>query len=132
MKNFFVSPHIAKLLDNEQYNEHCIAFYTSNDDDGDGLDVTYADKPIRNSELVNGAFTAPTYQQVVDWFRQKHDMHIVVDYGAVDLGYSYTIYYKLNSKDRVKNGFGHDEEKEVEFTYYQALKKAIEEALKLI
>jgi len=63
---------------------------------------------------------APLYQQVVDWLREKHDLNIGMNYfkiGTVSY-WEYRIHYK--------DIYGQGGE------YYNALTKAIEEALKLI
>lgn len=62
-------------------------------------------------------YSAPTHQQVVDWFREKHNLLLVAD--AYHSGYGYTI-----NKERKKEIFMGG--------YYEALNKAIEEAFKLI
>lgn len=76
------------------------------------------------SELNSPACSAPLYQQVVDWFREKHELRISVDFDkAVNKWFG-----KINGP-LVRDILGFTDDKN---THYEALTKAIEEALKLI
>src|SRR3989304_2754353 len=96
MKMKFVTRHIANLLYRLQYNEHCYGFYlkrfsrTASSDDDDGITRSYT---LRNSDLNNGAISAPTHQQVTDWLREKHNIHIYTYLNAGKDGYCACIDY---------------------------------------
>lgn len=92
IKKLFVRAQWAKAMANLGFNEACVAYYASDDDDGDGVDVYLPEKPIFNSDLEGGAFTAPTYQQAVDWFKEKHKIEILIINAAS--GHHYEGYLK--------------------------------------
>lgn len=109
----FVSYEIAKKLDYLQFNEECLAFF----DEDNNLQIGGS---FKNSSMLKG-FTAPLYQQVIDWFRETEGFYIeVVRY---DVGH---FEYQIKSNMATENS------KHTFPTYYEALNKAIEEALKLI
>ncbi len=138
MKELFLNYKLSLLAKEKGFDEPCFAgyndggvllFYHPNDDAYTSTDIEEYDfKGLMDWENIS----APLYQQIIDFFREKHNIHIVIDDGPEDLGYSYIIYYYMSRGQRVKEGFGHNEENKIEYTYYQALDKAIEEAFKLI
>ena len=68
---------------------------------------------------------APLYQQVIDWFREKHGIHFDIDWG---LGWGYgfiTVGCIVDLPNKYYEG-------NPQWNYYEALTKAIEQALKLI
>jgi hypothetical protein len=85
-----------------------------------------------NSKVHDSICCAPLWQQVIDWFREKCEVEIIVEKGPDDIGYSYHIYYKKDGKCRELSGFGHHEEEEIEYDYPEARQAAIEHALTLI
>lgn len=76
MKDLFVTYKIALKLKLLGFNEPCFVTYSTANNDGNG-DFAQTDDGswIRNSEIKYG-FTAPLYQQVIDWLRIKHGMLI--------------------------------------------------------
>jgi hypothetical protein len=130
MKEQFVTYEIGLKLKEIGFNEECMAGYLLQ------TATLFSDIPHtldgnihKNSE---GSFTcAPLWQQVIDWFREKCEIEIIVEKGPDDIGYSYHIYYKTDGKYRELSGFGHHEEVEIEYDHYYARKKAIEHGLKL-
>ncbi len=151
MENLFVSHQLALMAKEKGFNEACMAIYSlgleKNNMTQLQFNIDYSivhstgayipiidnffPKTKSNSEL--WVPTAPLYQQLIDWFRDKHNIHIVIDFNSDDLGYSYCVYYKKeNGKIGERSGHGHDEIIEKEFTYYEALNKALVEAFKLI
>lgn len=136
MNHLFVTYEIAKLLKEKGFNEPCICQYMIQD----STPEMSSPKVIKLVPLVTSkAITvgilpkqvelnlcAPLYQQVVDWFREKHNINptskICSDsryMSDVSNNDSHDTYIK-----GVKTGYYK--------TYYEALNKAIEEALKLI
>jgi len=133
MKEQFVPYEIAKKLEEKGFDEECLAGYYvfgGNKEQGgdeqtepelfmDGYDIDY-----REAELNMHAYyycDAPLWQQVVDWFREKHGITIY----ASD---------RISMKDWC--GTMLQQGQSLKFypkeTYYEALTKIIEEALKLI
>ena len=70
-----------------------------------------------------GLLQAPLYQQIVDWFRDKHNLHICIT--PPDNIWKYIVYIKPFGFVDQNGGTGFR-------TYYEALNKAISEAFKLI
>lgn len=121
MKHLFVSYEIAKLLKDKGFNEECLGTWCN-------YHLQLIDNPKfikKNKKFVgkhlNMFCSAPLYQQVIDWFREKHNIHISLN--------QHVNYYKpwldLNNK---LIGLHCD----ITTSYYQALDKAIFEAIKLI
>lgn len=119
MKHLFVPYKIAKQLKEKGFNEPCFLVYH----DKKLLKLVshvasnFMISTTTNKELGVNTFTAPLYQQVIDWFREKHHIHIQND------SLSYTI--SGNSFKTIQSGI-------VYRSYYEALTKAIEAALNLI
>lgn len=62
------------------------------------------------------------FQQALDWFREKHNLHIEVFYQGRTTGY-YVCFVEPNGKEAIQVWHGR---------YHEALNKGIEQALKLI
>ena len=141
MKHLFLPYEIALKLKDKRFDESCLASYKIR---------TYS--VFKEGELYNNppddknSISAPLYQQVIDWFREKHDIIIQVDiyYNPYQLDtklYEWSISNKANNYDGVienavsRIGVKWQDKLEaykLYHYYYEALNKAIEEALKLI
>ena len=119
MTKIFAPSIIARQLEIKMFNEPCVGYYLNDDQESDDNDVTLLENMLRNSDLVNDAFTAPTYLQVIDWLREKHHIHFNIMGGLTD----YHIRIRLTGKVESRALYG---------SYYEAIDKAIKEALKLI
>jgi len=126
MKHLFVSYEIALQLKEKGFDEDCFGFYNN----ADGNVWIKHEIPNDIKEIYTGDIAAPLFQQVVDWFREKHDLHISIEsYNQdekekeIEYEYSYIIVTRKNYPT-VPNLFYN--------TYYEALNEAIEEAVKLI
>lgn len=126
MKHLFVPYKIASQLKEKRFDENCFMYWTIRLE----LYNAYKDREgYRNSE---GIFVAaPLYQQVFDWLRDKHDLHLKT---TRDGGWWCTNIHDLADEDEsspesesnITAGGIHI--KNVYFTY----DRAIEKALKLI
>lgn len=117
MKHLFVSYQVAKQLKEKGFDEPCLACYAYGSEDN----LIMAKK---DNACDMGYTAAPLYQQIVDWFRKKHNMviHVKQDWNnGIMLGYEGII-----DKEEGYIDVGSFED------YYEALDKVIEEALKLI
>lgn len=134
MKHLFVPYELALKLKEKGFDEPCFKYwYAETQTDTPYLTYTVYDEELYEQSF-NGKFegdeiqvSAPLYQQVIDWFREKHDLHI----------------FLIGSMSRNKNEFCCEivtvKKQTYLFTdkayssspYYEALTKAIEEALKL-
>jgi len=123
----FTSYDISLKLKENGFNELCIAYYVQKLS-GTPLRLIWEENltnPIKNSEDFN--LTAPTYQQVFDWFRETHNIEISIP--AVrfkDKGKFYG-----GSVKRIEWDFGKSYGSN-HINYYDAIDKGINEALKLL
>jgi len=127
MENQFVSFDIALELKELGFDEPCFATFEQHKNNK----LTFCSPEI--IELLGGytksvynkgnypCVLAPLYQQVLDWFREKHNIHIWIIPNSLN-DYSYH-YFKDGGYTFTKNGF---------ISYKEALNEVIKEALKLI
>lgn len=124
MKNLFLPYSIANELKEKGFNEECLTKY--GETSKKLYDIT---KYGKNSDDYEDFTTAPLYQQVIDWFREKHNMEVQAaswkEAGTVI--YIYSVHNIVTQESRYKL----DDDKKF-ITYHEALDAAIEEALKLI
>lgn len=121
MKHLFIPYELAVIAKEKGFNGPCCALYNPNllNDSIWTTTNSNIDLLTNNKKIV---CAAPLYQQIVDWFREKHSISILVEIGEHE--FSYKLFN--NKKDKMLpvasfNG-----------TYYEALNKAIEVAFKLI
>ncbi len=83
MKHLFVPSKLALLAKKKGFDEKCLAAYypiQNNElrsyEQGDLMDLKGYKPSDFNSEHL---LSAPLYQQLVDWFREKHNLHISID-----------------------------------------------------
>ena len=125
MKHLFVPYDIALALKEKGFDESCLAFYYGQLKKLE-IGFNWLSEGCRNS-LIESFIAAPLYQQVCDWFREKHNIHIDVSH-----------WRKQPVGDEIWDNcyqtFINGDAGDVSIfrTYYEALTKAIEEALKLI
>jgi len=129
MKHLFVPYELALLAKEKGFNEPCLAAYRPEDNNelksyeqGDLMDLKGFKPSDFNSEFL---VSAPLYQQLVDWFREKGIyISIECDYdisGGYNRGYTPCV-----------NGIHHFYEGDCFIEYYNALSIGITEAFKLI
>ena len=113
MKNLFIPYKLAKAAHHKGFPNQtgsCLAAWEITDN---AEWLHFGAHPV-------GLLQAPLYGQIVDWFREKHDIEIRVDISA---GFVFWV-KAISSGAILKRGEG--------YTYYKTLDKAIEEAFKLI
>lgn len=94
MKQLFVPYNLAIKLKEKGFDERCFEWwYSPTQMSNDLIFRQYKSDP--------DFCEAPIYQQVVDWFREKHNIHIcsefhvnVFDHNITD--YRYIVHYKSN------------------------------------
>ena len=132
MKNLFVPYEIALALKEKGFYEPCLGAYINTCDEIDiemgnfkepilYISATYNSIEYKNSENI---ILAPLYQQVIDWFREKHKIQIEILWRG-DMS---TFCYKLGRFEYGSHTFSEQDWKFSE--YYKALNKAIEEAIR--
>lgn len=111
MQNQFVTYEIALKLKELGFREDCLYYFDSFKYTGSSS--AFWDN-YNKSELL---ISKPLYQQVIDWLREEHGIHVIINktYGYVLL---------LNKRNPIgKNNIGN---------YYKAREQAILKALELI
>jgi hypothetical protein len=131
MKEQFVPYEIALILKEKGFHEPCFCFYRENGQVAEGsicfgllnnnlndvYDYEKHQNPIRETIV-----TAPLWQQVNDWLREKHFIDILID--PAGIANMYSVF--------VKNWIYENEKDRAMFTYPEARQAAIEHALTLI
>ena len=129
MEKLFVPYEIAKQLKEKGFDELCFRYYNVKDYD---LPLYYQNDLSLEGEDFNdikyekiGQISAPLYQQVMDWFRRKHKIHIEIMSPPKNGDWHYVL-YKINETPPI----GRSES--THYLYDDAIDTAIKEALKLI
>ena len=130
MKEQFVTYEIALKLKELGFDEKCFAWFAENKEIQIAPDVykKWTSKPLTNLNIIKvfniDCITAPLYQQVTDWFREKHNIWIQIEMQYYD-GITYTYTIIQNNGKVIKS--------EEEFhKYYETREQAILKALNLI
>jgi hypothetical protein len=136
MKEQFVTYEIAIKLKEKGFDEPCISKYEENYLCQDfSFDICNDDTWITNSKLhsKDKYCAAPLWQQVIDWLREKRNIHIVIARNDKDLvdfatsrGVTTMLLYRWYFVDCYINVGGAAE------SYHEARQAAIEHALTLI
>lgn len=123
MENLFVSKEIAKQLKEIGFFEPCMKGVRN------GEEFTTTGFSLTNHGNMSDC-ALPLFQQVMDWFREKHNMHfeVRVSFTKKYATYSFCIMFMKETSDKdlpmycelpIKGG-----------SYYVALSNAIKEAIK--
>lgn len=142
LKDQFVSREIAIKLKEKGFNEPCISVYRNfnlyfdkmisgyesdvSESNDFSTNTSLDNFDVNKKDKSNYWITAPLLTQVIDWFREKHNLYIEIRADYND--YTFCINSKDHNNKRLKElrmNFGFKE-------YYETLNKAIEESLKLI
>jgi hypothetical protein len=122
MKHLFVPYWLALLLKEKGFDEPCLGFYYE-----DNFELWKRKDICGNSDPVfdQVSCSAPLYQQVIDWLREKHKILAFADT---------TMDFTAHTPTVQKLGEGHTRVSgQIEFdNYYEALTEAIRHALTLI
>lgn len=125
MKHLFVPYNLALLMKEKGFNEPCFTYHLWDGNEqnkefknGLGNFVFHAKSGKTNTDYAQSKhISAPLYQQATDWLREKHGISVWV-YPPKNLWH-----VQMESGEQFASSGD---------TYYEALNKAIEEALKLI
>lgn len=137
MKKLFISYKIAKQLKEKGFNEPCFRYYDHNNKSLNDSHSEEIQSPFTLKKFSGTSYLpAPTHQQVLDWFRDKHKLHFyIVPYGDTKKSWSLC---NIGRTDKTTNDGRlqyaiRDKYADIKFkSYYSALNTAIKEALKLI
>lgn len=129
MKNLFIPYKLAVIAKEKGFPNNIGSCLAAWEDTRNGCWLHFGSYPV-------GLLQAPLYQQIIDWFREKHNLHIYLSVDFYESGDNYL--WQILIKDITDKTFyskkstglyGDNNEYP---TYYKALEKAIEEAFKLI
>lgn len=120
MKHLFAPYELANKLKEKGFKEDCVASYWNKK-----LELVNSVGLLINKDGISNPITAPLYQQVLDWFREKHKIHIFNE--SDDTG---KWYYQIEDIPFTKSLV--DGRNIYAKEFYEAYDEAIEEALKLI
>ncbi len=130
MKHLFVNYKLALQLHQKKFDENCIAYYNV-DENPNHIYAIDTDINFTNFRgLSEGLIKAPMYQQVIDWFRLKHNIIIQVSFRD--------IYYSNNKFKFIINIYCNNCKSDFNIVdtgiddYYENLIDGITDALKLI
>lgn len=125
ISRLFVSYEISKQLKGKGFNEQCFGWYSSLPTHELRVQLT---RNIDGDSYVGieNCFLAPIYQQVIDWFREKHGLHFTISFDSWN-----TELYCVHFNRKGNKDFHYDMESDFK-TYYEALNSTIEEMLKII
>jgi hypothetical protein len=132
MKEQFCTYEISLKLKELGFNEECFCFYT------DSKQLRYnfildSENPklIPNSKInVLNYCAAPLWQQVIDWFREKHNKIITVYSNAS--GYLWETHDAIGGTQREWSDYSGPNDSGCWDTYEEAREQAILKALELI
>lgn len=126
----YCSFEVAKLLKEKGFDELCnYEWWIPNNDKGY---VLIANGQIKNSNLIDEAYTAPTHQMTLKWLREVHDIHINFDihwlHFANQKGWMYIVEKILD------NGIEYIDSKgdENDATFFSTYEKVCEAALNYV
>jgi len=126
IKEDYISFETAKLLKEKGFDEICSYEWGIPDvDKGYVLQKwTITNGQIKNSDLIDGAYTAPTQSLALKWLREVHNIHIEIYRTAC--GYLYIISNIPYGTDLYNPEYGGDDENSGQWTTYE---KAVEAAI---
>ncbi len=81
MKSEFVSFEIAKLANDNSFDEACLAFYSSDTTEFILMSGYVQGRSTTNDlSSLDYVYVAPLHQQLLHWFREKHKLFINVNF----------------------------------------------------
>lgn len=127
MKHLFLPYELSLEIKNIGFDEPCFAHYINKE-----FIQSYASK---NNSIYD--CIVPTFQQAIDWFREKHCIHthVISEFYKDGINYNWqVVVYDANSKgcydnEKSTGWFGDNGEFP---TYYSALTEAIKESINIV
>ena len=120
MKKQFATYEIALKLKELGFNEECFGYYHINEGYTKGYAFCYSE----NTRTSDCSVLAPLWQQVIDWFREKHGIIISPAYDHIRGNGNYLVWF-YNIKTKYSDLWDL-EYKSYEEAREQAILKAIE------
>ena len=119
MKKQFVTYEVALKLKELGFDEECLGYFGIQNELK--IEISYNSDP----NLIRRNFiSAPLWQQVIDWFREKHNIYIYIKpvFDNLDKSEMYQWEMKIKNRVFIKNG----DYKDFYETREQGILKAIE------
>lgn len=127
MENLFIPYKLAVIAKEKGFDEQCFGYFRKGElQFFDKRNIVGSNQDLYKSDYIK----APMYQQLVDWFREKHNLYlspIISSLDKTEKRYFISI-MQINNND-VSRQLCFDQ---ATYTYYEAINKAIENAFKLI
>ena len=123
MKDQFVTYEIAKQLKELGFDEECFGYYHVNEGYIKGYAFCYSE----NTRTSDCSILAPLWQQVIDWFREKYNINILIApvYSLGELK-GYVFNFGLITMSNLSEVFKNGQFETFEEAREQAILKAIE------
>ncbi len=128
MKELFVPFNLARLAEKKGFNQECLASYKTSLNTND-IELLMINMKGRIGIPEDFYVPAPLYQQLIDWFREKYDLHLELEYIDQLALFNGKITDILVNTEMVDTREFVDT---YQLDYYSALEKLITEAFKLI
>lgn len=122
--NLFVSYELAIIAKEKGFNEPCLSEFTILKDE----QRLHLNNHFLTNEKIAPNVPAPTYQQIINWFRIEHGKIINVNFDpkkVVYFKYSEKLGYTIDIYDVNAERYNEDE-------YYKGLNEAIRQAFKIL
>lgn len=93
IENQFTNYEISKSLKELGFKEACFAKYANrNEPKLEGSDLLRTDwDTVHVNHVTGNSVSAPMWQQVIDWFRKDHNIHIIPK--KISDGYTWEVHY---------------------------------------
>lgn len=90
MENIFVPYELSKQLMKYGFAEKCVAFYGR-----EFPELSFDNIKVKDLSIYGGDFScsAPTWMQLIEWFREKHDIIIQINADCSQLDFKYGFDY---------------------------------------
>lgn len=133
MKDLFVQYELSIRLKENGFNQPCLAKYLIPEVAGNRFRFNTEGEPKNYNDGSYGRLvSAPLYQQVVDWFREKHETVICIYANASGYLFEFHDSAKKGGTHRYDSGYEGPNESGCWDSYYEAMEAAISKALTLI
>ncbi len=83
MKHLFVSYEIAKQLKDKGFNGQCFCYWYLGDT-GNNVDHFVYEGSFMDYNTSDLSISVPLYQQIVDWFRDKHGLSLQMSFDSFE------------------------------------------------
>ena len=131
MNHLFVPYKIALQLKEKGFNEDCLAYYQQKLG-AEVLRFIWEEDTNPFNNLLSDTITAPLYQQVIDWFRETHNL--VINVYANASGYCFELHDSAakGGSHRYDSDYTGPNESGCWDNFYEANQAAILYSLKII